>query len=84
MDVEEKKKQQQRKRYDGHMGGDSTCILADRLGGSELGSGLRLGEESVVGWRQRHEREKNRQKGRSFKSKSPRSMAASASAALSS
>lgn len=53
-------------------------------GRSELGSGLRLGEESVVGWRQRHEREKSRQKGRSFKSKSPRSMAASARAALSS
>lgn len=39
MDVEEKEKKQQRKWYGGHMGGDSTCILADRLGGSELGSG---------------------------------------------
>lgn len=32
------------------MGGDSICILVDRFGGSELGSGLRLGEELVVGW----------------------------------
>lgn len=65
------------------MGGDSICALADRLGESELGSGPRLRKESVVGWRERREREEGKRKVRLLKSNSTGSMVTSACSALS-